>query len=84
MAALSARDSNAATYRLDNGLNACSTTWVLDANMLLCAGCSARQYARDAAQPFRHGDGCALASELTLYPWRELAKLLRAVPQVPA
>jgi len=84
VAALSARDSNAATLSAGQWPDAWSTTWVLDANMLLCAGCSARQYARDAAQPFRHGDGCALASELTLYPWRELAKLLRAVPQVPA
>ena len=84
MAGVSARDSNAAKYHLDDSLNAWSTRWILDANMLLCAGCTRGQCARDADQPFLHGDGCRLASELTLYPWRELAELLRAVPQVSA
>ena len=78
------RDRNAARYRLDKSVNDWSTKWVLDANMLLCARCTAGQCARDADQPFRHGNGCRHSGDLTLYPWRELADLLRTLPQVRA
>jgi hypothetical protein len=81
---MSACDSDALQYRLGDSLNVWSTKWVLDANMLFCAGCSRGQRARDANQPFRHGDGCRLSSEVTLYPWRELAEMLCTVLQAPA
>ncbi|TWC74364.1 hypothetical protein FBY10_10152 [Pseudomonas sp. SJZ103] len=77
---MSARDRNATRYLLDDSLNAWSTKWVLDANMLLCAGCAVGQCIRDADQPFIHRDSCRWASNSTIYPWRELAELLRELP----
>jgi len=81
---MNALDRNAARYRLDDSLNAWSIKWVLDANAVMCACCSAGQCARDAEQPFRHVAGCRLDSDFTKYPWRELADLLRELPPVPA
>ncbi|MBK3447567.1 hypothetical protein [Pseudomonas haemolytica] len=77
---MSARDSNAARYRLDETLNDWSTKWVLDANALYCAGCSAGQPVRSADEVFRHGAGCPQACDLTKYPWRELAQMLTNLP----
>ncbi|MET3458945.1 hypothetical protein [Pseudomonas kilonensis] len=80
---MSVREQNAARYRPDDGVNAWSLNWVLDANAVLCAGCSAGQCARDAGQPFRHAEGCRLANDFTQYPWHDLAALLRELPAVP-
>ncbi|WP_460053138.1 hypothetical protein [Pseudomonas sp. H1_A05] len=79
---MSARDRNAARYRRDESLNAWSLRWVLDSNMLLCAGCSVGQFARDAGQEFRHTAGCRLAGDLAQYPWHALAALLRELPEL--
>jgi hypothetical protein len=81
---MSARDRNAARYRLDDGLNAWSTKWVLEGNGVMCVSCDAGQPARSADEPFRHVDGCRLANDFTEYPWRELTEVLRKLPQVPA
>lgn len=82
MAALSERDRNAARFRLDDGVNAWSTNWVLDGNAVYCAGCSAGQPARSADEAFRHVAGCTRADDVAPYPWHELAELLRALPAV--
>jgi hypothetical protein len=79
---MSARDRNAARYRRDEDLSAWSRNWVLDDNMLLCAGCSVGQFARDAGEEFRHAAGCHLAGELAQYPWYALAALLRELPEL--
>jgi hypothetical protein len=81
---MSARDSNASRYRLDDGINAWSTQWGLDGNAVHCAGCSAGQPARSAGEAFRHVADCPQAGDFTQYPWRELAKLLQQLPPVPA
>ncbi|WP_343177157.1 hypothetical protein [Pseudomonas sp. 4810-S13] len=81
---MSARDSNASRYRLDDSLNGWSTKWVLDGNAVHCAGCSAGQPARSADEAFRHVAGCPQAGDFTQYPWRDLAELLQQLPQVPA
>ncbi|MDU9040221.1 hypothetical protein NHG97_16105 [Pseudomonas corrugata] len=81
---MSTREHNAARYRLDEGVNAWSRNWVLDGNMLLCAGCSVGQCARDAGQPFRYAESCRLANDFSLYPWYDLAVLLRELPALPA
>ncbi|WP_039011059.1 hypothetical protein [Pseudomonas brassicacearum] len=77
---MSARDSNAARYRRDEGLSAWSRSWVLDDNMLLCAGCSVAQFARDADQPFQHAATCAFSGECAKHPWHALAALLSELP----
>lgn len=79
---MSARDRNAARYRLDDALNAWSTKWILEGNGVICIVCGAAQPARGADQPFRHVEGCRLASDFTQYPWRELAELLQGLPAV--
>ncbi|RTY73537.1 hypothetical protein [Pseudomonas veronii] len=81
---MSARDRNAARYRLDDSLNAWSTKWVLDGNAVHCAGGSAGQPARSADEAFRHVAGCPQAGDITQSPWRELAELLQQLPRVPA
>lgn len=79
---MSARERNAARDRHDEGLDTWSRNWVLDDNMLLCAGCSVGQFARDAGQVFRHAAGCRLAGDLAQHPWHALAALLRELPEL--
>lgn len=79
---MTALDSNNTRYQRDEDLNAWSLTWILDANMVLCAACSAVQFARDADRAFLHVDGCA-TSDLDKYPWVELRDALIGLSRMP-
>lgn len=52
--------------------------------MLLRAGCTAGQCAREANELYFRGVDCRIVSVLALQPWPELAEMLRAVSQLPA
>ncbi|WVV48893.1 hypothetical protein THH46_10340 [Pseudomonas sp. NA13] len=54
----------------------------MDDNILLCTGCGAGQFARDAGQEFRHAVGCRLTGDLAQYPWHALAALLHELPEL--
>lgn len=77
---INARIYRTVGYSRDVNIYAWSSSWVLDANMLLCVSCSTAQYARDADQPFPHGNHCHRAEDLTSYPWYVLAQLLSDQP----
>jgi hypothetical protein len=81
---MSARERNAARYRLEGGLEAWRERWLLAGAEVLCNACQACQFAREADKPFVHVDGCAQAGDFAQHPWRELAELLQQLPQVPA
>ncbi|WP_397448706.1 hypothetical protein [Pseudomonas sp. NA-150] len=53
--------------------------WTLLGNHLLCTECMAAQPARDADQPFAHGQ-CRLAPAGIQYPWSDLWKTLNELP----
>lgn len=77
---MSARDRNAARYRLAEGLEYWSNRWELVGQVVRCATCHAEQSAPKAGEPYRHVEGCARTSDFAKYPWRELAELLRDLP----
>lgn len=81
---MSARDRNAARYRLEGGLEFWQERWVLAGTEVLCSACQASQFARHADKPFVHVDGCAQAGDFAQHPWRELAELLQQLPPVSA
>lgn len=81
---MTSRDSNAALYRLQDGLEFWGERWVLDGLQVTCPGCLAEQLAQDARAPFIHVDGCPLATEFAQTPWVELRDLLADLPPVPA
>lgn len=81
---MSARDRNAARYRLQEALEFWGERWVLDGVQVTCPGCLAEQPAQDAHAPFQHGDGCPLTTDFAKYPWLELRNLLADLPPVPA
>lgn len=81
---MSARDSNAARYRLQDALEFWGERWVLDGLQVTCPGCLTEQLAQDARAPFMHVDGCPLATEFAQHPWVELRDLLADLPPVPA
>lgn len=76
---MSARDRNAARYRLEDGLEFWHERWVLAGAEVLCSTCQACQFAREVHAPFVHQAG-----DFAQHPWRELAELLRGLPTVPA
>lgn len=80
---MSARERNAARYRLEEGLEFWHERWVLAGAEVLCSACQACQFAREVHAPFVHVDGCAQAGDFAQHPWRELAELLRELPAVP-
>lgn len=81
---MSARDNNAARYRLREALEFWSERWSLDGLQVICQGCHAQQLADDAREPFLHIEGCALATEFAKHPWIELRDLLADLPPVKA
>lgn len=84
MAALSARDRNAALYRLQERLEFWHDRWTLDRLYVSCVLCHAQQRVDDARRPFLHVEGCGLATEFAKHPWIELRDQLVDLPAVPA
>lgn len=80
---MSASDSIAARYRLQEGLEFWQERWVLDALYVTCPGCHAQQLAEDVRESFLHVDGCAMAAEFAKYPWVELRDVRVDLPVVP-
>jgi hypothetical protein len=80
---VSARERNAARYRLEEGLEFWHERWVMAGPVVLCGTCQASQFAHEAADPFVHVEGCAKTSDFAKYPWRELRELLRDLPTEP-
>ncbi|CZT31678.1 hypothetical protein BTW15_27730 [Pseudomonas syringae pv. tomato] len=79
---MSARDRNAARYRLEGGLEFWRERWQLDGTDVVCSACQATQFAREAARPFVHVDGCAQAGDFAQHPRIELRDLLVGLPAV--
>ena len=80
---MSARETNAARYRLEDGLEFWHERWLIAGPVVLCSTCQASQFAHEAGDPFKHVEGCAKTSDFAKYPWRELAELLRELPTEP-
>ncbi|SDT94026.1 hypothetical protein [Pseudomonas yamanorum] len=80
---MSARDRDAARYRLHQALEFWQERWVLDGLYVSCPGCYAQQMADDAREPFLHVDGCAMATDFAKHPWVELRDLLADLAAVP-
>lgn len=81
---MSAKERNAAIYRLHEGLEYWHERWQLVGQCVICPGCQAQQLAKDAQTPFVHVDGCSMASDFAKFPWLELRDHLRGLPAVPA
>lgn len=81
---MSARDRNAARYRLTEALEFWGERWVLDGLQVTCPGCLVEQIAHDAREPFIHAEDCPLATDFAQHPWVELRDLLADLPPVPA
>lgn len=79
---LSAKERNAARYRLEDGLEAWGQRWELLGHTVRCQHCHAMQRASKAPLPFSHADGCANTGEFAQHPWRDLAQLLEQLPKV--
>lgn len=80
---MTARDRNAAGYRLHEALEFWHERWTLEGLYVACPGCHAQQLAGDAGQPFTHVDGCAMATDFGQHPWIELRHVLADLPPVP-
>ncbi|WP_055137530.1 hypothetical protein [Pseudomonas corrugata] len=81
---MSARDRNAARYRLSEGLERWHRRWLLEGVRVRCLVCQAEQDAQDAGAPFSHLSQCVVHGEFAQHPWRDLAELLHDLPAVPA
>ena len=56
--------------------------WIMSGEEVRCRQCNAPQWPSNAHDPMRHRLGCGRAADL--YPWHDLAELLRALPPMPA
>ncbi|MGE8349004.1 MAG: hypothetical protein ACN6P5_00470 [Pseudomonas protegens] len=72
---MSARDRNAARFRLEGGLEFWRGRWQLDGTDVVCSACQDTQMAHEWTQPFVYVSGCAQTSDFAQHPWRELAEL---------
>lgn len=79
---LSAKERNAARYRLEDGLEAWMQRWELLGHTVRCQHCHAMQRAGKSTQAFSHASGCANTGEFAQHPWRELGELLEQLPEV--
>lgn len=79
---LSAKERNAARYRLEDGLEAWGQRWELLGHTVRCQHCHAMQRAGKAAVPFAHAQGCANTGDFAQHPWCDLGDLLAQLPEV--
>lgn len=79
---MSARDRNAARYRLDGGLTEHARQWEVDGDLIRCRACGRGHLASKAGESFVHAADCASRSDFARHPWHDLAELLRTLPAV--
>lgn len=79
---MTARDRNAARYRLDGGLEEHGRRWEVDGDLIRCRTCRRGHLASKAGEAFQHAADCAARSDFARHPWHDLAELLRALPAV--
>lgn len=72
----------AALRRMDAALELHGRAWALDGDILRCRVCASGQLASKGDRAFIHAGTCAAVGEVSDYPWRDLVKVLRAVPEV--
>lgn len=77
---MSARDRNAARYRLDGGLTEHARRWEIDGDLIRCRACGRGHLASKAGESFVHAADCPARSDFARNPWRDLADLLRDLP----
>lgn len=78
------RDPLVALRRMDADLELHGRAWALDGDILRCRVCSSGQLASKGDRAFIHAGHCAAVGEVSDYPWRDLVKVLRGVPQASA
>lgn len=69
--------------RLNEGLRAWHTRWVLDGLQVRCVACRVSQHAETARIPFAHLDSCIKKSVFSTHPWLELRGVLRDLAPDP-
>jgi hypothetical protein len=84
MSAWLTSEEQATLRRMDAALELHGRAWALDGDILRCRVCSSGQLASKGDRAFIHAGACAAVGEVSDSPWRDLVKLLRALPAVSA
>jgi hypothetical protein len=58
---------------INNDLVFWSARWMIMGDLMVCRACLESQPVDAASEPFAHTWNCSAASDISQYPWRELA-----------